>query len=301
MKRLFLSLLVSGAVFVTSCDSRKTNYLNEGTLPKAEVKLSMGGAFVNSLKTGYNRGDAPAYISGVTITAKSNDFTTTDVVENFPFAETGGDDISFSVPVGNNEFSAVASCSNTPGNEYFVIPAESKPDNSITDITERAEKYAEIASDLKGIYAGFTSGDPVIKNISSSATNTVTINLKTEDRRVNFIIENEPTSVYKVTATLRSDRGQSLVSTSNYVSPGSQVALIANDSEVNSGNQVELNVHYYSLAGTPIESFIYHANISDGNVTTYLLKVENSTPKEASLKTNIYFLPDTSSTQTEVY
>lgn len=290
MKKRILTLLSVVAIFAASC-SKESNELTDQTIPKATVGISLEKPS-NSLKASYKRGNAPVYISGVTIRAKSKAFSSPDVVKTFNFAASGGSNITMTTPIGENTFSAVGVCDNAKGN--FYLSSITSASGSTTNIDTRAEAYATIVNAAQGVYADFRSSS-VTKTITESSNN-IALNLATSDSRLNFVSEVLASSTYKAKISIKTPGNIEIIKTPSYAPVGNS-AIVLNDDEVNNQSYVNAYVYLYSKSTSKlIKTLKYRIDVPNGNITTYLFRLEKSTPYTASSTQNITFTPLTSST-----
>ena len=204
MKIKVLLLTMTIAAAFTACNQ---NDDESNRVEPEEVEISFtteiqGGTDVENLKVAdseYDRNDAPAYISGIEITADHVDFE--PITEVFPFEDNEGDvnnPITMECYVGENNFSAVTTTEvNSFYKEYLHkwditvpdIPGIVYPlDLTSQTYEERASKYSAVLTASDEIYADYETAQAQTENISFG-TNSINLTLTPTTGRTNLIFE----------------------------------------------------------------------------------------------------------------
>lgn len=285
MKSIYLSIIVT-ILCLTSCDTKEINTMSDNAVPTATVSVNLETSS-NLLKSGYKRGNAPSYIKGVRITANSADYAGSSNEGMFLFAP-DGEDIRMTTAVGGVNFKAFGICKYNEFKGRIEIPSEHKVNPSISNTNLRASKYAIVVNNLKQIHANFES-DIVNGYVSATRTNSVNLRLKTEDKRLNFIVENESSSIYEVRITLTDDDANYYVGPCDYEQPGTLAAYIINNNRINDVSHINARVELNCLTADYSSDETYTVELTPGKVTTYLLRIKKSGPFTAYSGANITF------------
>ena len=180
----------------------------------------------------FKRNNAPVYVSGVKVTAKFLDLTSTDVVKEFLFVDenTGGTDIKLNVPFGTNKFTAVSI-------NNFEAKSNSYQD-AITKATgtdaEKLAYYTDELIKIQPIYAIFNGErDYIVKENAKS----LSIPMETKTARYSVVFETSDNYDITMSATLGSTTKSVLKATSAKAS-----AIVFNDENVAAGQTLKVTL-----------------------------------------------------------
>jgi len=291
MKRVFI-LGIAISLFMTSCVKYSTK--DEVVTPKTtDVTLSIEtGTLVSnssinkvSAKTSrvsksgeYKRYSAPVYVSGVSITAKSLDFTGLDnVVTDFSFVDgnSGGKDITMTVPFGDNNFSATSLTNVVAENEAYP--------NSVNKFIGSGSKLDYYSAELikaQKIYAIFNGSQDYTVTENNPSFN---IPMTTESARYGVVLETSVNYDVKMTATLGSAQKVITKATSANAS-----AIIFNDKNVTNAQElvVELEV---SIEGVVVKTKTLNGYTAEAGKNKTLVISYNKSGEILTEETGITF------------
>lgn len=189
-------IIIVVIVFLASCSDDKGDVLPEKASLKVNINSKVLTAGGGTTKAGaYVRGNAPVYIEGVRIKAdKMYDSSVDDVVHEFLFVENGNiggkQVIMTGIDYGWNEVSAEGMCANDPVNfwenkkSWTTAPVEKKA------LNDMAADYSRIIKDTYPVYANYYSENNVQTNIRNTGSNSVSLNMITDNHRIAIVIEN---------------------------------------------------------------------------------------------------------------
>ena len=291
MKRVFI-LGIAISLFMTSCVKYSTK--DEVVTPKTtDVTLSIEtGTLVSnssinkvSAKTSrvsrsgeYKRYSAPVYVSGVSITAKSLDFTGLDnVVTDFSFVDgnSGGKDITMTVPFGDNNFSATSLTNVVAENEAYP--------NSVNKFIGSGSKLDYYSAELikaQKIYAIFNGSQDYTVTENNPSFN---IPMTTESARYGVVLETSVNYDVKMTATLGSAQKAITKATSANAS-----AIIFNDENVADGDQLSVTLEVL-VNGKIVKTIIKENYIAEAGKNKTLVITYNSSENILKEETGISF------------
>ena len=173
MKKLiyFFGLILS--ISLASCNNDKVPNDQQAQEVQISVNTTVSSGttsddFTKAAGQTYDRNGAPAYVSGITITAENNKLDWyPDVTEEFPFEDVGGTDgdhpITMTVGVGYNDFTAVG----TPtfsAQTTFTVDYMDK-DASSTELDTRAGVYSAALLSSHPIYMEYATNEPAKYNV----------------------------------------------------------------------------------------------------------------------------------------
>lgn len=223
-------ILLSLVVFSLSC----SNHHNDELYSKASMKCLLSGESLSHNKVDYyKRGDAPVCTKSITITSQNQEYSVPNVVTTFTFNPAGEQDTDLDIimkdlTVGSNKITAVSTCQNGPLNAIYTDITRPNVD----DIDDRTDQYAADLLVKQPVHAIYTEKNPVIKVISTDdSKNGVTINMGTVHHRVAAVVENDTDSEYLLKVSIEKGQGEVLLSTTEFIQIGSQVAFVINDSD----------------------------------------------------------------------
>lgn len=204
--------------------SVETGSLESNSVPESN---SFNGV-IASASGEYNRSNAPVYVSGVKIIARSIDYPSFDEVSSdFKFVEgnSGGKDIKMTVPFGENKFSAVSMSGVTPKNETYANCV-----NKYNGSEDKLKYYTEELIKIQDIYAVFEGSENYIVDENNPSFN---IPMSTESARYGIVLETSENYNIKMTATLGSVQKEITKATSQKAS-----AIVYNGVNVADGQEL---------------------------------------------------------------
>lgn len=251
MKWIVLTYFV---LFFMSC----SNDMNNVQLKDASLKCMIvggevekdGGANNSALKSGYyKRNSAPAYISGIVLTAENTEYEVPNVVRQFNFNPNGQgssdkDIVLEGLTVGNNEITAQGVCNSPSQNNYYQNIG-----GTSGNLNERATNYSNNLLSIQPVYADYKSAHAANVVISNGG-NSTNISMVTQNHRVAVILENPSKSNYLLSFDiLEQGKDNPLLSSGSNrrLTPGTQHAMVINDRNAKGNKRYIIRVNYYTI------------------------------------------------------
>ena len=210
MKTKFLFIAILFIVLFTAC-SKNTAEVDPGQQDVGVVfTVVLEESALSQLKS-YQRGDAPAYVSGLKITATNTLSYIDDISSTFDFVDFvdadgdgehdgGGELMTMTVKGGENEFDAVSFAENSAFYQV-VAPFDRLDVTSYPDPATRATAYAESFSiEAYPIFVEYSGNTTVTFDADTDAAD-VTLDMTADQGRVNIVFEGDEDVTYKITAT----------------------------------------------------------------------------------------------------
>lgn len=256
ISKLILPLLL--VLLISSCskEDMKVAELSDVKLSGVSLKCAIKGSENNSknktANVAYDRGDAPVYISGVTLTVENLEYDVEDVIKKFNFTD---DEYSSSsnidiqeivlnnLTVGENRITAVGICKNEPLNRYY----KNIEKFDASTLKARANQYADYLVQLQPLHADYTGEKPLIKEISPDMDdNTVDIVMTTESHRLAVVVENAEDSEYLLKVSIETEGGEVLLSSSGLMGIDTQAAFVVNDDDAYGAKNYNLKIRCFT-------------------------------------------------------
>lgn len=307
MKKFLICLSAFAVVLMSSC-SKDTNKSETETIPTSSAKINVTAPStktdMSSMKSAYKRGDAPSFIKAIEITVDSKDFpdaTFANIREYFDFtapdATAPGEDIIINgIALGQNDFSAQGYCYAEAGNHMDRLMEAVSSD--VTDVKQRANKYGIVCNEMHKVYADFNGTKLFKKIFADPEENTTNINLSTQGKRANIVVENSSESLYtlkvKITDTPDPDDTYILPEDGNkkLIGKGMQVAFVVNDEAVLDLDKVYIQLEYVNPSSMAVfKTETIEVPVTAGKITNYLAWVQKDDCWTGSSNFNITWTP----------
>lgn len=296
MRRIFYIVLL---LFIFSCsENREIGELDTTSLNIAINTTQAVGE--STTKAGsYKRGNAPAYVKGVKVTANNLEYTGFSKSKDFQFVDygnTGGDDLVMEgVTVGNNRFSAVGIPAYGPvAYKTCYSWLSDLPRVSEKDLDEMATDYSKHLQAKFPIYAKYTSENSVDKIVTVDGTNDVALNMVTTNHRVAMLVENK-SDKYRIRVIYVGAKPRS-ASMSYIIDPRwiKGYAVVYNDDDAKGTIDYSVTVEYYTKdTGIKVGTIKKEFTVTAGQNVTKYYRFVNTTLVEGDATLNITWTPMT--------
>lgn len=237
-------VLLSVIAFATSC-SRNNDDITPTAI--ASVKVTIDAAEMSGGGDIYvdNRGDAPDFIEGITVSAKHKVYTTGhDVSDNFHFRSNGSSPYVLlqGITVGDNEIDAVGICKNSPLNSRYDVNVNyDYPDY---ELDYRAYRYGYwLRVNKQGIYANYYAENKKTVTISKGYNSDIKLHMITTNHRVAVVMVNYST-VYDIKWKL-SKKNDSPFYTSSFMGNNVKDSYVVNDENAVGAITYVVTLEYY--------------------------------------------------------
>jgi len=205
------------------------------------------------------RGNAPMHIDGVRINAihqslrdsRNNPLSSEVVFEYAEEGEIGTEQVSMSIPCGENEFIANSISNAVAKNKVY----KAKLDRFYSDIwwdaseeelqQEKIDYYSKFLEDIHPIYTEYTGS--VIANVAGENP-IVDIPMSTKGARFSIVLETTWDYYVSVTASYKV-KGSSRKLTINKAAPQTVSAIVINEKDLTGGTQISIKVQVYEKRG----------------------------------------------------
>ena len=277
MKNFFklLVVIIVTSTILSSCNNEPQDLA--GITSSLKINLVSDNLTESTTKsTYYKKGEAPAYMSGITITADNQDYAEiANVTKTFDFNPAGeqASDLNIvldGINLGSTKVIAQGICSSTAKNAIYTGLTRA----TSTELNARSEAYSKTLISKQAIWAEY-SGQTNTNIIANPSSNKANLTMNTQNHRYSGVIENHSTSKYSLTFDVYEGTTKLLSHTSK-IPAGQQVGFVINSSTAKSTKSYKVVVRCHTPSVNNIKEYTETISVSANNVKNSLFAFTKS-------------------------